>query len=91
MRSSSHLRRAKPFAFIRDNDGGGPSEQDCGQMLRATNNVADGLFHHLTLVRDLGSTQMVLYVDGMAATNAPLNIGSSGAIWDAGRGNNYGP
>lgn len=76
----------KPLAVIRDSNGGGPAEEQEGQMLLGTNSLADGQFHHLAMVRSIEHTQMLLYVDGTLATNAPLNAGSRDGVFEIGAG-----
>jgi hypothetical protein len=44
------------------------------QALIGTTAVADGKFHHAALVRDIGSNQMLLYLDGVVEVSATLTV-----------------
>jgi hypothetical protein len=74
--NAGHLASA-----LRDTDAGGPGGNDAGgQFLQGPTLVADGNWHHVAMVRDITSLQLILYLDGRLETNAPLNPGSMGDI-----------
>jgi Laminin G domain. len=69
-------------AQLRDTDKGGPPAENEGQILIGTTSVADGVFHHIAMVRDLAAGELRLYVDGVLDASASLNAGATGAIKD---------
>ena len=59
--------------FLRDSAG-------TQQTITSARVVADGVYHHIALVRDTTGLQMQLYVDGVVDASAPLTV--TGTIKD---------
>jgi hypothetical protein len=62
--------------FVRDSDFSD------GLTLTGTKFIADNAFHHVALVRDIGTGTLRLYVDGVLDGSAPLAPAADGAITD---------
>jgi Concanavalin A-like lectin/glucanases superfamily/Protein of unknown function (DUF642) len=59
--------------YIRDSVG-------ADQLLNGTTGVADNKFHHVAMVRDIESNQLLLYLDGAVESSATLTV--TGALKD---------
>lgn len=72
----------KPYAFVRDSNGGGLAGDDRGQRLVGTNapTIADSAWHQLTLVKDVAAGRISLYSDGYAVAEQELAAGASGSL-----------
>ena len=72
------VSNGKARASLRDAD---PSCEDA-QSLTGNTFIADGIFHHIAMVRDMASGHLRLYVDGTLDATAALTPISNGAITD---------
>ncbi len=72
------MSAGKVVAEIRDSDGSSPGEL----FLTGSSPIADGDFHHVAMLRDIATSQLRIYVDGVLDASAVLNAGSDGAIQD---------
>jgi len=63
---------------VRDASGLGPAAG--GQDLDAGPNIADGAFHHIVFIRDVGAMKLALYVDGTEVAEQDLDPGVAGAL-----------
>ena len=69
------LASGNASAVVRDTDAGVPN----GLTLMGPF-VADGYWHHLAMVREMATKQLLLYVDGVLVASATLNAGSDGVL-----------
>jgi hypothetical protein len=72
------VRDGAAFAYVRDADQGGPDNG--GQVISGGSGFADGAFHHLIFIRDVGAAKLALYVDGIEVAEEDLDAGVSGAL-----------
>jgi len=74
----------KLFGVVRDTDKGGPERAPIwgGEHIHGSIYVADGAFHHVALVRNIENNLLLLFVDGVLDTSAPLNNGAKDELRD---------
>ena len=80
--SRLRLLDGKPHANVRDTDKGGDVDCGGGQCLGSATFIADGLFHHVAMVRNVEGNQLRLHVDGQLDVDEPLNQGAQGPLVD---------
>lgn len=73
----------RAYGFVRDTDASGPAEEGTGEIVAGGPLLNDGIFHRVTMVRDVGAQVLALYADGIEVAERPLNAGADGALTNA--------
>ncbi len=71
------VRDGRAFGGVRD---AGAIGNFPGQYLTGGPQIADGAFHHVALIRDVEAGKLSLYVDGVVASEQPLEAQADGPI-----------
>ncbi len=78
-----YINGGKVAGQLRSSGAPGGAAGPSGQFLQGTRfEVADGISHHIAMVRDMATSELRLYVDGQLDTSAPLIADARGAIRD---------